>query len=268
MKGKKLLFIGEEIIPFLPETAMSIYGKAVPKYASENGMAVRALLPKWGIINERRNQLHEVIRLSGMNIIINDVDHPLLIKVASLPDTRLQVYFTDNADLFKKRQMITDADGNEYEDNYVRSIFFARSSIETCNLLHWDPAIIQCQGWFSILVPFYLKKNFKENPIFKQSKLIVTLYNEKMKKPLPEEIINMICYQDITPKDIDDTGIKLNTFDDLIKFGITFADGIICGDKDIPQEWIACAEEKNIPVLAYSEEDFAAKTFDFYKAIS
>ena len=243
MKGKKLLFIGEEIVPFLPETPKSAYGKAVPKYANENGMAVRALLPKWGIINERRNQLHEVIRLSGLNIIVNDIDHPLLIKVASLPDTRLQVYFTDNADLFKRRQMIFDADGKEYEDNYVRSIFYARSSLETCNLLHWDPAIIQCQGWFSVLVPFYLKKSFKENPIFKSSKIIITLYNDILKTPLPAEIVDMICCQNITKQDIEETGIEFKTFSDLVKFGIKFADGVICGEKNIPQECL-CSKRK------------------------
>lgn len=268
MKGKKLLFIGEEIVPFLPETPKSAYGKAVPKYANENGMAVRALLPKWGIINERRNQLHEVIRLSGLNIIVNDIDHPLLIKVASLPDTRLQVYFTDNADLFKRRQMIFDADGKEYEDNYVRSIFYARSSLETCNLLHWDPAIIQCQGWFSVLVPFYLKKSFKENPIFKSSKIIITLYNDILKTPLPAEIVDMICCQNITKQDIEETGIELKTFSDLVKFGIKFADGVICGEKNIPQEWISAAKENNIPVLDYSEKIFTENTFEFYKSIS
>ena len=268
MTGKKLLFVGEEIIPFLPETPKSVYGKDVPKYANENGMPVRAMLPKWGHVNERRNQLHEVIRLSGLNIIINDVDHPLLIKVASLPDTKLQVYFTDNNDLFKKRLMSTDADGKEYEDNYVRAIFYARSSLETCNLLRWDPAVIQCQGWFPILVPFYLKESFRSNPIFAESKLIITLYNERLEMPLPEKIKEMICFRNITKKRIDEIGLPLNTFDDLIKFGISFADGVVFGDKDVPSDWVKFAQKRNIPVLDFSEDDFPAKTYNFYKTLT
>lgn len=267
MEGNKLLFVGEEILPFLPESPMSVYGKTTLKYISENGMEVRALLPKFGNINERRNQLHEVIRLSGLNIIVDDTDHPLLIKVASLPGTRIQVYFIDNDDLFKKRPLFKDSEGKEFEDNYERAVFYARSTMETCKLLHWNPSIIQCQGWFSTLVPFFLKNAYLDDPIFTQSKVILTLYNETMESLLPENFANMLCFRDITVKTVKDSGMELKTFEDYLKFSILYSDGIICGDKDVKPELIAFAREKNIPVLEYSDTDFAARTLDFYNSL-
>ena len=267
MEGNKLLFVGEKIIPFLPESPMSLYGKNTLKYISENGMEVRALLPKFGNINERRNQLHEVIRLSGLNIIVDDIDHPLLIKVASLPGTRIQVYFIDNDDLFKKRPLFNDTEGKEFEDNYERAVFYARSTMETCKLLHWNPSIIQCQGWFSTLVPFFLKKAYQDDPNFAQSKVILTLYNESLENPLPKNFAKMLCFKDITTDSIKESGMSLNTFEDYIKFSVLFADGIICGDKDINPNILSLAKEKNIPILEYQAEEFEAKTLDFYKSL-
>lgn len=151
---KKVLFINQEITPYVPETHMSVLGRDLPQKMHENGFDVRTFMPKWGNINERRGQLHEVIRLSGMNLIINDNDHPLIIKVASLPSSRLQIYFIDNDDYFQKRQMGTDEQGIEYADNGERAIFFARGVLETVKKLRWTPDIIVCQGWMGAVVPF------------------------------------------------------------------------------------------------------------------
>ena len=164
--AKKVLFINQEITPYVPETNMSIMGRDLPQKAQEAGLEIRTFMPKWGNINERRGQLHEVIRLSGMNLIIDDTDHPLIIKVASIPQSRIQVYFIDNDDYFTKRQMTTDEAGEEYADNGERAIFFARGVLETVKKLRWTPDIIHCQGWMSAVVPFYIKKAYHEEPSF------------------------------------------------------------------------------------------------------
>lgn len=267
MTGKRLLLVGEEIVPFLPETPKAIYGKELPKYANENGMLVRAFLPKWGNINERRNQLHEVIRLSGLNISINDVDHPLLIKVASLPGTKLQVYFIDNNDLFKKKLMTADENGNEYADNWTRAIFYARSTMETCKLLHWNPYIIQCQGWFASLVPFFLKNVYKDEPIFSEAKAVLIINKEKTRIPVPKNFAKMLAFRNITEEYVNSLGNKLETFADYVKLCIPFADGVILAEDDIPEEYIQIAKDHNIPLLEHSHENFVEKSFEFYKTI-
>ena len=167
MAGKKVLFINQEIIPYVPETELSRMGRDLPQQIQENGFEIRTFMPKWGNINERRGQLHEVIRLSGMNLIIDETDHPLIIKVASIPVSRLQVYFIDNEDYFIRRQAMTeDENGDEYADNGERAIFFARGVLETVKKLRWTPDIVQCQGWMSAVVPFYIKTAYRDDPSF------------------------------------------------------------------------------------------------------
>ena len=174
--AKKVLFINQEIDPYVAESHMSIMGRELPQKMQEAGFEIRTFMPKWGTINERRGQLHEVIRLSGMNLIIDDTDHPLIIKVASIPTTRQQIYFIDNDDYFKSRQMGTDENGKEYADNGERAIFFARGVLETVKKLRWQPDVIVCQGWASAVVPFYVKTAYSEEPSFAESKVITALY--------------------------------------------------------------------------------------------
>ena len=164
MTPRKVLFIAQEITPYVPQTNMSVMGKKIPQAIQEMGSEIRTFLPKWGNINERRNQLHEVIRLSGMNIIINDTDHPLIIKVASIPQSRIQVYFIDNDDHFNNRQMTVDELGHEYPDNGERAIFFARGVLETVKKLRWTPDVIHWQGWMTAAVPAYIKTAYREEP--------------------------------------------------------------------------------------------------------
>ena len=175
--AKKVLFINQEITPYVPETNMSVMGRDLPQKVQEAGLEIRTFMPKWGNINERRGQLHEVIRLSGMNLIIDDTDHPLIIKVASIPQSRIQVYFIDNDDYFTKRQMTTDEAGEEYADNGERAIFFARGVLETVKKLRWTPDIIHCQGWMSAVVPFYVKKAYHEEPSFANTKIVTSLFS-------------------------------------------------------------------------------------------
>jgi len=268
MTGNKVLFISQEITPYVPLTHMAKLGKDIPQHIQENGCEIRAFLPKWGIINERRNQLHEVIRLSGMNIIINDTDHPLLIKVASLQSAHMQVYFIDNDDFFRKRQMAFDKNNVEYNDNYERAIFYARSVIETTKLLRWYPRIIQCQGWISALAPFYIRTAYKDEPSFMESKIVFSLDNTTLNTPLPENFINLLAFRSISSKMIQDYKMSFKTYNDLIKFAINFCDAVICTDKDVDPELIEFAEKKGLPVLKNSEDDdFVQKTVSFYDNI-
>ena len=181
MEDVKILYIAQEIMPYVPESEMSAICRKLPQAVQEKQKDVRLFMPKFGSINERRNQLHEVIRLSGQNIAIDDTDHPLIIKVASVPAARMQVYFIDNEDLFTRKGITADADGNEFEDNDERAIFFARGVLETVRKLRWTPDIIHCHGWFSSFIPFYVKKACNEDPFFKNAKIVTSLYNDSFK---------------------------------------------------------------------------------------
>ena len=172
MKAKKILFITQEIIPYVPESAMSVAGREIPQSVQDSGREIRTFMPRWGIINERRNQLHEVIRLSGMNIIIDDTDHPLIIKVASIQAARMQVYFIDNDDYFHKRQMMKDENGEEYEDNAERAIFYARGVLETVKKLRWCPDVIHCHGWMSAIAPLSFMTGYKDVPHYGNRKVV------------------------------------------------------------------------------------------------
>ena len=181
--AKKILFINQEITPYVPENAVSNTGQLLPQKAQEAGCEIRTFTPKWGTINERKGQLHEVIRLSGMNLVIDEIDHSLIIKVASIPVTRLQVYFIDNDDYFNSRKMAADEQGKEYDDNGERAIFYARGVLETVKKLRWTPDIIVCQGWISAVVPLFVKTAYKEEPSFSESKVITTLYGNQLDTP-------------------------------------------------------------------------------------
>ena len=184
MSVKKVLFITQEITPYVPESEQAIIGRDLPQAIQDKGREIRTFMPKWGNINERRNQLHEVIRLSGMNLIIDDTDHPLIIKVASIQAARRQVYFIDNDDYFLHRQMTSDEDGNDYEDNGERAIFYARGVLETVKKLRWVPEIIHCQGWMGAVVPFYVKTAYREEPSFANTKIVTSLFSKALKKDL------------------------------------------------------------------------------------
>ena len=175
---KRVLYVSSEIYPYLPETTISAIGRYLPQGVQEKGYEIRSFMPRYGLINERRNQLHEVIRLSGMNIVINDIDRPLIIKVSSISSARMQVYFIDNEDYFYRKHVYGDDKCEFFPDNDERAIFFARGVLETVKKLRWKPDIIHCQGWISHFVPVYIKKVYMDDPIFADSKIVVSLYNE------------------------------------------------------------------------------------------
>ena len=267
MSANKVLFITQEITPYVPESNLANIGQDLPQAIQEKGREIRTFMPKWGIVNERRNQLHEVIRLSGMNLIIDDTDHPLIIKVASIQAARRQVYFIDNDDYFQHRQMTADEDGKEYEDNGERAIFYARGVLETVKKLRWCPDVIHCHGWMSAMAPLYIKKAYCDEPSFRDSKVIFSLYKEGFESTLAANFNQQLLYRNITPEDVE---ILKNpvTYKELCKLAITYSDGIVLNSNDIDPELIEYAKSLNIPVQEYKEgEEFAEACNTFYDQI-
>ena len=266
--ANKVLFITQEIIPYVAESEMSTVGRKLPQVIQEKGREIRTFMPKWGNVNERRNQLHEVIRLSGMNLIIDDTDHPLIIKVASIQAARMQVYFIDNDDYFQNRLMTTDENGEEYTDNDERAIFYARGVLETVKKLRWCPEVIHCQGWISALVPLYIKKAYMEEPSFRDSKVVLSLFDNDLKSNLQEDIIEKMLLKDIEKSDIEDVIPASATYKDLYKLAIKYSDGVILHSENIDPELIAYARELGIPVLEYQPiETFTDAINNFYDEI-
>jgi len=247
---KKVLFINSEIFPYLPESNISKIGRFLPQGIQEKKKEIRSFMPRYGCINERKNQLHEVIRLSGMNIIINDVDRPLVIKVASISSARMQVYFIDNEDYFHRKQVYNDVEGRFFEDNDERTIFFARGVLETVKKLRWAPDIIHCQGWITQMLPFYLKKAYKDDPIFSNSKIVLSLYNEISDQRFNADFSKKIKFASL---DDEDLAVLGSTTDgtNLAKFAARYSDGVILGSEGISKEIIDYCKARNLPLLPF-----------------
>lgn len=268
MKASKVLFITQEITPYVAETEVSTFGRKVPQAIQETGREIRTFMPKWGNVNERRNQLHEVIRLSGMNLIIDDTDHPLIIKVASIPSARMQVYFIDNDDYFQHRLLAKDENDEEYDDNDERAVFYARGVLETVKKLRWYPGIIHCQGWASAIVPLYVKKAYNEDPSFRDAKVVFSLFDDKLEKPLQADIINKLMLKGIDRSEVESILPANANYDDLMKLAISYSDGVIQSSPNVNPELLEYARSKNIPVLEYHPfETFAEACNKFYREI-
>ncbi len=259
----KILFINQEITPYVPKTHIADMGRDLPFKMQEAGFEIRTFMPKWGNINERRGQLHEVIRLSGMNIIIDDTDHPLIIKVASIPQTRLQVYFIDNDDFFMKRQMAVDENGKEYSDNGERAIFFARGVLETAKKLRWVPDVIHCQGWMGAIVPLYIKEVYHNEPAFAHTKVVTSLFNQKLDSLSEANFKDCLEFKDVNAKVL--TEYK-DTFDfaELEKLAIDFSDAVIEAEPGVDSFLTDYAKSKGIPFVPYSDDDETAKYKSLY----
>ncbi|MBZ4675555.1 MAG: glycogen synthase [Anaerophaga sp.] len=253
MENNKVLFISQEITPYLPENSMSSLCRNLPQGIQERGKQIRTFMPRFGNINERRNQLHEVIRLSGMNLIIDDTDHPLIIKVASIQTARMQVYFIDNEDYFSRKNTISDDDGKEFEDNDERIIFFARGVLETTKKLRWAPDVVHCQGWFTALAPLYIKKAMSEDPYFADAKVVYSVFNDEFKTALNPAIKEKAKVEGI--KDNDLKILNPANFINLTKLAIDNSDGIIQGSEKINPEIENYIKESGKPSLEYQPED-------------
>ncbi len=263
----KVLFIHQEITPYLKETPMSLIGRYLPQGIQEKGKEIRIFMPRFGNINERRNQLHEVIRLSGMNMIINDTDHPLIIKVASIQKARIQIYFIDNDDFFTKRKTtIADKDGVLFEDNDDRTVFFSRGVIETVRKLNWPPDVIHCHGWMTSLVPLYIKRAFKDNPLFSESKVVYSLYDDDFEGAFRDSYDKKLKMPGIVGKEIK--WLKNPVYANIQKSALDFADGIVIASPNVNPEVEKYARSLNKPILEYQgEEDYVDAYNDFYDKI-
>lgn len=270
MNPKKILFITQEICPYLPETQQSTTCRNLPQLIQEKGHEIRTFMPKYGSINERRNQLHEVIRLSGMNLIIDDTDHSLIIKVASIQAARMQVYFIDNEDYFQNRETTVDENGVEYDDNDERSIFFIRGVMETIKKLRWIPDIIHCHGWMSALAPLFIKKGYADDPNFKNTKVIYSTYNDRFEKPFKENFADKLIFETID-KDVIERVKQRGSmdFEKLTELAIDYSDGVIQGGEEISDEITNYIKEKGVKFLPMNA-DFDVYVEDinkFYEAI-
>lgn len=263
----KVLFIHQEITPYLKETPMSLIGRYLPQGIQEKGKEIRIFMPRFGNINERRNQLHEVIRLSGMNMIINDTDHPLIIKVASIQKARIQIYFIDNDDFFTKRKTtIYDKDGNLFKDNDDRTVFFSRGVIETLKKLNWPPDIIHCHGWMTSLVPLYIKRAFKDNPLFSDSKVIYSLYDDDFEGAFRNGFDKKLKMPGIIAKEIK--SLKKPVYANIQKSALDFSDGIVIASPNVNPEVEKYARTLNKPILEYQgEENYVDAYNEFYDKI-
>lgn len=246
---KRVLFVNSEIFPYLPESDVANIGRYLPQGIQERKKEIRSFMPRYGCINERKNQLHEVIRLSGMNIIISDVDRPLVIKVASISSARIQVYFIDNEDYFHRKSIYHDENGKFFEDNGERAIFFARGVLETVKKLRWAPDIIHCQGWISQVLPLYLKKAYIDDPIFSNSKVVLSLYDDIPGAEFTEDFKGRLQFGGISESDLEvltkPDGIN------LAKLAAAYSDGIILGAENISQEITDFCKNAGLPILPY-----------------
>lgn len=249
MTGKRILYVSSDLSPFSEENPISISVLKVTKFMQNIGNDVRIFMPKFGIINERRHQLHEVIRLSGKNLSINDVDQPLLIKVASIPNVKLQVYFIDNEEYFKRKAIYKDENGVLFKDNDERFLFLAKGILETIKKLDWKPDIIHIYGWINFLIPIYVKNFYKDDPLYRNTKIVFSIYNNPFKGTLNKKITKKIEIDGIKTK-----GLKLLENPDYInitKLCIYFSDAVIKGDLIFPKEIDDFIGENKISVLKY-----------------
>ena len=266
MKHAKVLFVSQEITPYLPETEMSKIGRYLPQGIQEKGREIRTFMPKFGCINERRNQLHEVIRLSGMNLIIDDTDHPLIIKVASIQSARMQVYFIDNEDYFQRKHVLINSKGEFFKDNDERAIFFARGVLETVRKLRWSPDIVHCHGWITALLPLYLKKAYQDDPLYNHSRIIYSLYNDEFDKPLEARFRDKLMMEGIEDEDVKI--LEKPSFENLTKLALQMSDALIFGSRDINKKVKEYIKKLNKPVLEYkSEEEYIEAYSEFYDEI-
>jgi len=267
MSKKKVLIVTQEMQPYTALSEISEIARKLPQHIQENGMEIRILMPRFGTINERRHRLHEVVRLSGMNIIVDDDDYPLIIKVASIPEARMQVYFLDNEDFFKRKQIFTDADEKPFDDNADRMIFFCKGVLETVKKFGWPPDIIHCHGWMTSLVPLYLKTAYKSEPLFQQSKMVYSVYDKTMAGTFDDDFLTKASINNLDTSDLDayqeDGAIRLH------QGAIAFADGLVRGSENLDDDVSTALNKTDKPVLPYEgdlEKLFPA-CMEFYNAL-
>ena len=264
MEDKRILYVSSEVVPYLAENEVSLMSYDVPKMINDQGGQIRIFMPRYGNINERRHQLHEVIRLSGMNLVVNDVDMPLIIKVASIPKERIQVYFIDNDEYFKRKATFSDEEGVLYPDNDERAIFFAKGVVETVKKLNWVPDIIHVHGWMASMMPVYMKHYYKDEALFSNTKIVSSVYEQSFDGNLDVEMINKIKFDEIP----NDAVAEMETpnYENLIKTSILHSDAVIIASEKVSPSLTKFIESSGKPFLPFTPKDkFAEAYSNFYK---
>jgi starch synthase len=263
MRKARVLFISSEISPYLELNEQSKIARFLPQGIQERGKEIRTFMPRFGCINERRNQLHEVIRLSGMNLIIDDSDHPLIIKVASIQAARMQVYFIDNEEYFQRKQTYRDASGTFFNDNDDRSIFFGRGVLETVKKLGWSPDIIHCHGWMTALVPLFIKTSYKDDPMFHNSKVVYSLYNDHFKEPFSPNFDKKILMDGLKSEHVNE--LAKPDFVSLSKLAMRWSDAVVQGTPELHPDLDTAFKTLSKPTLSFqSPDDYVAAYDAFY----
>jgi starch synthase len=265
MSKKKVLIVTQEMHPYTLMSEVAEVARKLPQYIQDAGMEIRILMPRFGLINERRHRLHEVVRLSGMNIIVDDDDYPLIIKVASLPEARMQVYFLDNDDFFRRKSLFHDEEGRPFEDNADRMVFFCKGVIETVRKFGWAPDIIHCLGWMTSLIPLYVKSAYKTEPLFQNAKVIYSIHSDPLEKSIGDNFLAKATINNLTSEDLNayqnGSGVTLH------KGAIDFADALIKGSETLSDSVQKALDAADKPVLSYQGEDYLQSYLDFYQSV-
>jgi len=265
---KRILFIANEMSPYLELTEFSEVVNKLAIKSNDSGFEVRCIMPRFGSINERRHRLHEVVRLSGINVSVDNEDFPLQIKVASLPNARLQVYFLDNEDLFKRKYVFTDENDQWYDDNALRTIFFCKGALETVKKFGWPPDIIHCSGWMTGLIPAYLKTVYKKEPVFAHSKVVFTVGQTSFSESLGDDFVKKsIIHASLKEKDLEPFKEANNVA--MFRGGATYADAITFGDENIDKELInEFSKVKGKKTLQYNAESDLTDYLQLYNDLA
>ena len=267
MEKKRVLIVAQEVYPYLPSSEMSDQTRSLLLKLQEKGCEPRTFMPRYGVVNERRNQLHEVQRLSGVNIIIDDTDHPLIIKVASMPSTRIQVFFLVNEDYFLQRGVMADENGVEYDDNDERAIFMARGVIETVRKMGWVPDVIHCHGSLTALTPLYLKKNYSDDPIYRDTKIVYSDYANEFTTPWSSRLVEKLSMDGI---DISELGMDSNTefnHGEVLKLAATYSDAVASANENSDASIGEYAKSLNKIYLPYQKDDMIEAYSELYDQI-
>ena len=264
MKDKRILYVSSEVVPYLAENEVSLMSYDVPKMINDQGGQIRIFMPRYGNINERRHQLHEVIRLSGMNLVVNDLDMPLIIKVASIPKERIQVYFIDNDEYFKRKATFTDEEGAMFPDNDERAIFFPKGVVETVKKLNWVPDIIHVHGWMAAMLPVYMKHFYKNEALFSETKIVTSVYAQSFDGTLNKGMINKVKFDGVPADAIAD--LEIPNYENIIKATINHSDAVIVASDNLSSSLTKFIESSGKPFLPFASKDKFAETYsNFYK---
>lgn len=268
MSKLRILYVASEINPFMQYSDVADFVRKLPQAMQEKGMEIRILVPRFGLINERKNRLHEVVRLSGINISVGEEEKPLIIKVASIPNAKLQVYFIDNEDYFQRKSIFFDKENKFHADNDERAIFFCKGVLETVKKLGWAPDIVHCNDWMTSLIPLYMKTRYKLDPIYKDAKSVFTIHNNTFSHKFSNEIIQKAKMLDIEEKML--SNLKSADFDGFIKIGAQYADAVIISDdkSNAGLNKLIASMESETKFNTFDENSLVDSYYNFYNELA